>query len=127
VYAVTAQGCIGQGSSNYGIYCIGNASHCQGSSTSGIGMNVNKNAENCDGSTSSGLYGLNVGINATHCSGSTSGSAGSIAVTVGRTANNCFGIHGNTFVAVKAQILIGCTGFTAGATTFQFTNKYNMP
>jgi hypothetical protein len=127
VYAVNAVGCLGSSASGYGIYCIGTATNCQGSSSSSIGVNANRNAENCEGSTSSGLYGLNVGNNASNCSGSTSGGAGTIAVNVGRTASNCFGSHGNTFVAVKAQILIGCTGFTSGATTFQFTNKYNMP
>jgi len=93
-----------------------------------MGLTVNSNAENCHGQTTTGLYGATVGINASSCSGVTSGPAAtSIAINVGRTASNCTGIHGNGGVALKGTILIGCTGQTSGATTFTFTNKYNMP
>jgi hypothetical protein len=129
LFTKVAQNCFGTSASGTGLFASLNAINCQGVSTSGTGMTVNNNAENCNGSTTTGTYGLNVGINATNCSGSNaSGAAAStFAVNVGRTANNCFGIHGNSGIAVKGTILIGCTGFTAGATTFQFTNKYNMP
>ncbi len=121
--------CIGTSVGGTGLTAGFNAMNCHGISTTGTGLSSSYSAENCNGQTTSGAAGLNVTVNATNCSGSNgSGAAATtFGLTVGKTASNCFGIHGNSGVAVKGTILIGCTGFSSGATTFSFTNKYNMP